>query len=157
MDETESVPSTSQEDNEPQPSVNETTPARVNVPQGKKRRRKTEDTFEKELLSLLGKHSSESREPENPDRLFLLSLLPRVSDLNKTDKLDFKIKVMQLLQQYERGESLTIDSQPRLQTSPSFSANFSHSPSPAATSHSNSTIFTQPVDSEESVMSFFDL
>lgn len=36
MDETESVPSTSQEDNEPQPSVNETTPARVNVPQGKK-------------------------------------------------------------------------------------------------------------------------
>lgn len=69
------------------------------APPFKRRRRSNENTFEKDLDYISAKNTSDSTE-NNPDKLFLLSLLPRVSELNSSDKLDFQIKVLQLLKYY---------------------------------------------------------
>ncbi|XP_075214217.1 uncharacterized protein LOC142320402 [Lycorma delicatula] len=66
-----------------------------------KQRKKSDESFEREpVVNVLHEVKSKSDDNNNPDKLFLLSILPRIQELNNSDKLDFQIKVMQLLKQY---------------------------------------------------------
>lgn len=66
----------------------------------KKKKKKSENKFETQLLNILNKNLSNSADDQNPDRLFLLSLLPKMSHIPESNKLEFKIQVMQLLQKF---------------------------------------------------------
>ncbi len=72
-------------------------------------RKKVIPPFHSVLLQKLdasdGKDSSTTRELDDPDRMFLLSLLGNYKKLNDDEKLDFKLEVLQFLKQCQHPPS----------------------------------------------------
>lgn len=133
-------------------SVPSTSSSGLSFPQPRPKKRK--ETFETQLITMLQKQNPTPVTDENdPEKMFLLSLLPKMKKLNASALFDFEIKCMQLLQSYlDNTQSLTnpippITRNPIPSTpSPQVSVNPSPSPEP-----------NYVASEDESVLSFFDL
>lgn len=64
------------------------------------RKRKLQDPFEKDLITVLSKNLQPTE--QNADSMFLQSLMPYMKTLTDDNKLDFQIKTLQLIRSYNR-------------------------------------------------------
>nr|CAD7419637.1 unnamed protein product [Timema cristinae] len=83
---------------EEQSTFQATKNVREPTPSTQKRKRSGE-TFERDLLKIMEKNVNDSN-GNDPDRMFLLSLLPSLKQVKPSDKLDVQIKLMQTLKCY---------------------------------------------------------
>lgn len=110
----------------------------------KKRR---QDQFEKDIINVLKSNVQPAPRLEletDPDEMFLLSQLPAIKQLSQSEKMDFQIKFIQLLQTYNTPQCFS--------TQPASNQDSSEP------THSRASITTHYSDFEEdSVISLFKL
>lgn len=64
------------------------------------------DPFERDVMNILKSNVEATRaNVQDPDEMFLLSQLPVIQKLSQSDKMDFQIKFIQLLQSYNQPRS----------------------------------------------------
>lgn len=127
--------------------------------QTERKRKRSGETFERELLQILDKKANQDHD-NDPEKMFLLSMLPSLKQVKPSQKLEVQIKMMELLKRYTCFPEPSLPVQAR---SPTYHAtpsrpidavipgelqsvfqSFSHSQSPS-------------MDSEDSLMSLLEL
>ena len=88
-----------EEENEPVPSTSRpTTPATSKEHRGRKRSRDVVGSRILDYLENKQEGRQQAQQKEDPDRMFLLSLLPDMRAMTRQSKAAFKIKVLQLVE-----------------------------------------------------------
>lgn len=145
--------------------------------------RKPKANFETQLIDILKGQQNQTPEPtpapsdDDENKLFLLSLLPKMRKLSPNASFDFRIKVMQCLQEcYTNSNILDNSGQNMPRTEPqqhpttsltfmnqydsqrcTFSPGPRNSTSPASETTSTSTIIQPWEDTDDSVITIFNL
>lgn len=89
-----------------QEDINDVPSATLNVTSSLPKKRR-QDQFEKEIINVLKANVQPTPDLEkDPDEMFLLSQLPAIKKLSQSEKMDFQIKFLQLLQTYNKPQNL---------------------------------------------------
>lgn len=135
-------------DPDTQEDIDETPSATLKITSRLPKKRR-QDRFEQDIINVLKSNVQPTPMPDlekDPDEMFLLSQLPAVKQLSQSEKMDFQIKFLQLLQTYNKPQSFC--KKP---------ASNQHSSEPTPT-HSRASITPNYSDFEEdSVISLFQL
>lgn len=119
-------------------------------------RKRGADSFERQLIDVLQSNKSARNMNEDlerdPDRMFLLSLLPSMKSVKPEHKLDMQIRMLEVIKSYTSPVSLSFYPQ----TSTAYSAPSSLIPCPQDVSlQSPASVASH--ESDESILSLFKL
>lgn len=136
-----------------------------------RKRRFTPDPFEREIINAMKANVPQPQRTPDPDEMFFLSQVPVLKRMSLSDKLDFQVKFIQLLQSYSVSSKSSVSENVRgsfCQSTPLYT---SSDCSPRATVNSHPSCPSQPpsepspagsnigseLDTDDSMLSFFQL
>lgn len=119
------------------------------------------DPFERDIINILKSNVQQTPNCQDTDEMFLLSQIPFIRKLKPSDKLDFQIRFMQLLQSYSAHSQPPSPSHSLCNTSPISITIPSHNAqnSSAVVSQENIAPLEENnvISDDESIISFFNM